>query len=105
MGEKRKAMVRKYQYDVKNAAHLIRLLRMGSEFLRTGHHQVYRTADASELKRIKQGEWPLEQVKAEAERLFLGIAQARAESPLPPTPDQAAANDLLIAIHREVLNI
>jgi len=26
MGEKRKAMVRKYQYDVKNAAHLIRLL-------------------------------------------------------------------------------
>lgn len=33
MGEKRKAMVRKYQYDVKNAAHLIRLLRMGAEFL------------------------------------------------------------------------
>ena len=36
MGEKRKAMVRKYQYDVKNAAHLIRLLRMGAEFLESG---------------------------------------------------------------------
>jgi predicted nucleotidyltransferase len=35
MGEKRKAMVRKYQYDVKNAAHLIRLLRMGAEFIET----------------------------------------------------------------------
>jgi hypothetical protein len=105
MGEKRKAMVRKYQYDVKNAAHLIRLLRMGSEFLRTGHLQVYRTADASELKRIKQGEWPLEQVKAEAERLFNGIAQARAESPLPPKPDHAAANELLMSVHREVLHI
>lgn len=42
MGEKRKAMVRKYQYDVKNAAHLIRLLRMGTEFLTTGELQVYR---------------------------------------------------------------
>jgi hypothetical protein len=30
MGEKRKAMVRNYLYDVKNAAHLIRLLRLGS---------------------------------------------------------------------------
>jgi len=36
MGEKRKAMARKYQYDVKNAAHLIRLLRMGSEFIVSG---------------------------------------------------------------------
>src|SRR5688572_25189955 len=52
MGEKRKAMVRKYQYDVKNAAHLIRLLRMGSEFLRTGELQVFRTTDAAELKQI-----------------------------------------------------
>jgi len=105
MGEKRKAMVRKYQYDVKNAAHLIRLLRMGSEFLRSGHLQVYRTADAAELKQIKQGEWSLEQVKAEAEGLFLGIERARTESPLPPKPDHVAANELLMALHREVLGV
>ena len=105
MGEKRKAMVRKYQYDVKNAAHLIRLLRMGSEFLRTGHLQVYRTDDAAELKRIKQGGWTLEQVKAEAESLFTGIEAARASSPLPPRPDEAAANQLLIGLHRAVLGI
>src|SRR5687767_9225547 len=63
MGEKRKAMVRKYQYDVKNAAHLIRLLRMGAEFIESGTLQVFRTADADELKVIKRGGWSLDQVK------------------------------------------
>jgi hypothetical protein len=54
MGEKRKAMVRKYQYDVKNAAHLIRLLRMGAEFIESGNLQVYRTTDAEERKRMRR---------------------------------------------------
>jgi hypothetical protein len=105
MGEKRKAMVRKYQYDVKNAAHLIRLLRMGAEFLVTGQLQVYRTSDADELKRIKRGGWTLDQVKAEAERLFAGIEEARARSPLKPQPDEAAANELLVEIHKRMLGI
>ncbi len=105
MGEKRKAMVRKYQYDVKNAAHLIRLLRMGSEFLRTGRLQVYRTTDAEELKRIKQGAWTLDQVKAEAEQLFHGIEEARVSSPLPAHPDGPAANELLIRLHRTILGV
>jgi hypothetical protein len=105
MGEKRKAMVRKYQYDVKNAAHLIRLLRMGTEFLEAGRLQVYRTTDAAELKQIKRGRWTLEQVKAEAERLFAGIEDARRRSPLKPEPDTLAANDLLIEIHRAMLGL
>jgi hypothetical protein len=83
MGEKRKAMVRKYQYDVKNAAHLIRLLRMGSELITTGMLQVYRTTDADELKVIKRGGWTLDQVKAEAARLFDGVEAARARSAVP----------------------
>ena len=105
MGEKRKAMVRKYQYDVKNAAHLIRLLRMGSEFIVSGNLQVYRTSDADELKVIKRGGWTLDQVKAEAERLFTGVEVARARSPLPPGPDATAANELLIAMHRRFLGL
>jgi hypothetical protein len=103
MGEKRKAMVRKYQYDVKNAAHLIRLLRMGIEFLDTGHLQVYRTSDAEELMRIKRGEWSLEEVKAEAERLFAQVEPARARSPLPSGPDSTTANRLLMDMHRRML--
>jgi len=105
MGEKRKAMVRKYQYDVKNAAHLIRLLRMGSEFIETGALQVYRTTDAEELKIIKRGGWTLDQVKAEAERLFGGVEVARGRSPLPAEPDTVAANELLIALHRQFLRL
>ena len=105
MGEKRKAMVRKYQYDVKNASHLIRLLRMGSEFLATGKLQVYRDADAEELKHIKRGGWTLDRVKNEAETLFAEVEASRARSPLPPTPDHAAANELLIKLHAEVLGL
>ena len=105
MGEKRKAMVRKYQYDVKNAAHLIRLLRMGIEFLETGRLQVYRTADAEELKQIKRGGWTLDQVKAQAETLFARIEETRARSPLPDRPDEAGANALLMNIHARVLGL
>src|SRR5947199_5461464 len=105
MGEKRKAMVRKYQYDVKNAAHLIRLLRMGIEFLETGQLRVFRSQDADELRGIKRGSWTLEQVKAQAEMLFGRIEGARARSPLPPRPDGAAANDLLMEIHMRVLGL
>ena len=105
MGEKRKAVVRKYQYDVKNAAHLIRLLRMGAEFLQTGRLQVYRTEDAEELKVIKRGGWMLDQVKAEAERLFVGIEAARRRSPLPVAPDEAGANELLIELHSRLLGL
>lgn len=105
MGEKRKAVVRKYQYDVKNAAHLIRLLRMGSEFITTGTLQVYRTHDAHELKVIKRGGWTLDQVKAEAEQLFAGVEVARARSPLPLEPNAVAANELLMRLHRRFLGL
>lgn len=105
MGEKRKSMVRKYQYDVKNAAHLIRLLRMGAEFLETGVLNVYRTHDADELKRIKRGGWTLEQVKTEAARLFGGIETARQRSPLPPLPDAKAPEAMLLSLHLEILGL
>ena len=36
MGQKRRELVRRVGYDDKNAAHLIRLLRMGIEFLTEG---------------------------------------------------------------------
>lgn len=103
MGEKRKAMVRKYEYDVKNAAHLIRLLRMGAEFIATGRLQVYRTEDADELKIIKRGGWTLEQVKEEAAALFSVVEEARSHSPLKLEPDAHAANQLLMALHAEFL--
>lgn len=89
MGAKRKALVEKFGYDTKNAAHLIRLLRMGIEALKEGSLLV-RRPDAPQLMEIKLGAWTLEQVKAEADHLF-GRAEAAYDAcTLPKEPDHAA---------------
>lgn len=93
MGEKRKALVAEFGYDTKNAAHLVRLLRMGIEFLTDGVLRVERQ-DASELLDIKAGRWTLEKVKAEADRLFALAQEAFVHSPLPPLPDREAIDIL-----------
>lgn len=98
MGAKRKALVERFGYDAKNAAHAIRLLRMGTEFLETGILKVYREEDAEEIRSIKRGEWTLDAVKAEAERLFERARQANENSLLPEHPDTERAESLLMDI-------
>lgn len=93
MGAKRKALVDKYGYDTKNAAHLIRLLKMGIEYLTTGEMNVFRHDNAM-LIEIKYGGWPLTRVQSEADRLFKLSEQAFVESKLPNEPDYAKANAL-----------
>ena len=97
MGEKRKALVQKFGFDCKNAAHLIRLLRMGIEFLKDGELYVLRE-DANQLLEIKKGEWSLEQIKAEADRLFASAELAYQNSTLPAKPDFVKINRLSIDI-------
>lgn len=104
MGEKRKALVQKYGFDVKNAAHLIRLLRMGVEFLQTGSLRVYRDTDREYLMQIKRGEIPLDVVKAEAEKLFADAKVACDKSPLPDKPDRRAINELLFDVYFSCYN-
>lgn len=95
MGEKRKAIVAQFGYDTKNAAHLIRLLRMCSEFMVDGEMRV-RRADADEIIAIKRGGWTLEAVKAESERLFMLCHENAAQSKLPGRPDEMAVEHLLM---------
>jgi predicted nucleotidyltransferase len=95
-GAKRKAIVRTHGYDTKNAAHLIRLLRMGVEYLSTGRLQVFRTTDAEELKAIKRGAWSLAQIQEEAERLFAAAEAAQQSSPLPAVADIARVDAWLV---------
>lgn len=104
MGEKRKALVEQHGYDTKNAAHLIRILRMGIEFLNDGFLQVERP-DAAELLAIKHGEWSLEKVKAEAERLFIRAESAHDASRLPDKPDRGAINALAADVIEEALGV
>jgi hypothetical protein len=102
MGAKRKALVEKIGYDAKNAAHAIRLLRMGTEFLETGRLKVHREEDAEEIRSIKRGEWSLERVKEEAERGFARAREAYERSPLPVEPDRATAESVLLQITLDV---
>jgi uncharacterized protein len=95
MGAKRKALVDKYGYDTKNAAHLIRLLKMGIEYLSTGELTPYRSHDAQEIINIKLGRWPLDQVNQYATELFAKAKDAMDKSPLPEQPDMEAINNLV----------
>ncbi len=101
LGAKRKALVDKYGYDVKNAAHLVRLLKMGIEFLRDGVLNVYRSQDAAEIIDIKMGRWTLPAVQLYAERLFSEFRQAREASALPDEPDFEAADRLCVEIAQD----
>lgn len=94
MGEKRKRLVEQFGYDTKNAAHAIRLMRMGIEALETGEMIVERLDDADELLDIKRGKWSLEDVKAYAEALFADAERAYQRTVLPPEPDAARIDRL-----------
>lgn len=103
MGAKRKELIQKFGYDTKNAAHLIRLLRMGIEFLSTGELYVTRY-DAPQLLAIKRGEWTLERIKKEAERLFASAEQAFIGSLLPSFPDKNQINQLCVNVIQTAWN-
>ncbi len=97
MGNKRRELVERFGYDCKNAAHLIRILRMGIEFLTDGALYVERE-DKYELMDIKRGAWPLDKVKNEAERLFQLAQESYVRSSLPAEPDRQKAEQLVIEI-------
>lgn len=103
MGVKRKALVDKYGYDCKNAAHSIRLLKMAIEFLSTGQLNVFRTDDANILIGIKTGKWLISEVKGEASRLLKQAGEAYVKSKLPEEPDAESAEKLLMSIIRSIL--
>lgn len=64
--EKRHALEVQFGYDTKHAMHLVRLLRMGEEILKTGEVLVKRP-DAKELLDIRNGAWALEDLLKWAE--------------------------------------
>lgn len=103
MGEKRKALVNKFGYDCKNAAHCIRLLKMGIEFLVEGKLNVFRK-DAPMLLSIKRGEWSLTDVKEKANKLFDLADTAYVKSSLPNEPDSDKVNILVKDILLDYIN-
>jgi uncharacterized protein len=95
MGAKREELVNRFGYDVKNASHLIRLLKMGIEFLDTGKLNVFRSVDAEELIDIKTGKWTLEDIKKYSKDLFEKAKTVYNSSPLPEEPDCKKVEEIL----------
>jgi len=95
MGAKRKALVDKYGYDCKNAAHCIRLMHMGIELLRDGVVNVWRTWDRDMILEIKTGRWPIEKVQEMFAQLENDLIAARAVSLLPEVLDHDAVDKLV----------
>ncbi len=101
MGSKRKELVDKFGYDCKHAAHSIRLLKMGTEFLFHGKLFVNREdrgGDAKKLLDIKKGKYKLKQIQEWADELFLEIKNASEVSQLPEKPDKEKIEKFLIEI-------
>jgi hypothetical protein len=97
MGDKRKALVRKYGYDTKNAAHLIRLMRMCVEFLNTGEMVVFRENDADYIRDIKSGKYTIEYIRDEANKLFEQAKLIKDTTcPLPDDPDIDVIDKIVI---------
>ncbi|MCB9688454.1 MAG: nucleotidyltransferase domain-containing protein [Alphaproteobacteria bacterium] len=99
----------KHGYDTKHGAHLVRLLRMGIEALRTGRVVVWRGAggagDAEELLAIRAGAWSYDELMAwaqEAERELQEVGGSGV-SPLPRAPDREALDALCIELVETVL--
>lgn len=84
--------------DRKRAAHLVRLLHAGREYLLTGELTVRRTGDRALLLAIKAGEWPLENVRRHAVEVLATYPDAFSASVLPETIDHHAVNRLLTDI-------
>jgi len=89
-----KALIDKYGFDSKHGSHLIRLLHMGLEILTEGECNVLRP-DNNYLLAIRNGEYTLEYIQQEADRLFKLLDDVYINSKLPSKPDIKKINSLL----------
>ncbi len=99
-GAKRKERFEEFGFDCKNAAHGIRLLRMGCEFFETGLWRIDRRecGDSIELLGIKNGEMAKSDVLIKFQELLERFKAAKERSSLSDEPDREKINDTVKAI-------
>jgi predicted nucleotidyltransferase len=96
----RAELERAHGYDTKHAMHLIRLMRMGLEVLRSGELLVHRN-DADELNSIRDGTMTFEQLVSVATGLQNEMERAAACTQLPADVDYDAVDRLAVELMRE----
>lgn len=94
----------RHGYDTKHAMHLIRLLKMGGEVLSQGQ-LIVRRPDADWLLGIRDGALDYESLLQLAEGMTSTLKDQMSTSSLPESPDQEAAEALLVDLHRAALSI
>jgi predicted nucleotidyltransferase len=90
-------LINKYGYDTKDAAHLIRLMKMAIEILRDGEVNVYRP-DRKELLKIRNGEYTLEQIIEMYNQYNEILNDVYKKSTLSEEPHYEIFNDWLIEV-------
>ncbi len=85
----RAALEAAHGYDTKHAAHLIRLLRMGTEIGSTGQVHIWRGGrDADELQAIRGGQWTYDNLMVQVDREETLLKTAYSEElAVPERPD------------------
>lgn len=105
-GDKRKELFEKFGYDTKNAAHCLRLLRMGREFIETGILNVDRTElDREEILDVKLGKYSLDYVTDLAQRELAKLETSKDKSCLSRFSLHGEINELCQSILRANMNI
>jgi len=95
-----------FGYDTKHAMHLVRLLRMGKEIIKTGQVIVdRREVDADELREILKGAMTYEELIAYAAKMEKEIVEYYDKSPLPRKPKIEKVDRLLLEIFSEFYSI
>jgi predicted nucleotidyltransferase len=95
--EKRKALEAKCGYDAKFAAHAIRLLRMGKEYLETGKYEIDRTnIDAPEIIDIRLGNQPFENIMSMADKLLEEVEALYKTTTVPKHPKREKIEGMLM---------
>ena len=89
-------------YDTKHAANLLRLYRMGIEILREGVVRV-RRPDAAWLREVLGGRYSYPELMDLVAGLRTELGAAEAGSALPPAPDAAAIEALVVQLHTRSL--
>ncbi len=93
----RAALEAKHGYDTKHAQHLVRLLRMAEEGLRTGRLTVLRP-DRDELLAVRDGAWSYDELIERATALHGAVRAAVETSTLPKVADKDALDALCVEI-------
>lgn len=92
--EKRAVLEKKFGYDTKHAAHLVRLLRLAREVLTEGVLRVKRP-DAKELLAIRAGAWTYDQIVEFAQKEDEELTSVVKSSKLPKVPDMKFFDNLI----------